>query len=42
VYTWQYANRNVQILNGAAIKAAKISKATVAPKGCTLSARRAR
>jgi predicted amidohydrolase YtcJ len=36
VYTWQYANRNVQILNEAAIKAAKISKATVAPKGCTL------
>jgi predicted amidohydrolase YtcJ len=36
VYTWQYANRNVQILNDAAIKAAKISKATVAPKGCTL------
>jgi predicted amidohydrolase YtcJ len=36
VYTWQYANRNIQILNDAAIKAAKISKATVAPKGCTL------
>jgi len=36
VYTWQYANRNIQILNDAAIKAAKISKATTAPKGCTL------
>ena len=36
VYTWQYANRNIQILNDAAIKAARISKATVAPKGCTL------
>jgi predicted amidohydrolase YtcJ len=36
VYTWQYANRNIQILNDAAIKAAKISKATVAPRGCTL------
>jgi predicted amidohydrolase YtcJ len=36
VYTWQYANRNIQILNDAAIKAATISKATVAPKGCTL------
>src|SRR5688572_13329645 len=36
VYTWQYANRNIQILNDAAIKVAKISKATVAPKGCTL------
>ena len=36
VYTWQYANRNVQILNDAAIKAAEIGKATVAPKGCTL------
>jgi predicted amidohydrolase YtcJ len=36
VYTWQYANRNIQILNDAAIKAANISKATVAPKGCTL------
>ena len=36
VYTWQYANRNIQILNEAAIKAAKIGQATVAPKGCTL------
>jgi predicted amidohydrolase YtcJ len=36
VYTWQYANRNVQILNDAAIKAANIGKATAAPKGCTL------
>jgi predicted amidohydrolase YtcJ len=36
VYTWQYANRNIQVLNDAAIKFAKISKATVAPKGCTL------
>ena len=36
VYTWQYANRNVQILNDAAIKTAQIGKATVAPKGCTL------
>jgi hypothetical protein len=36
VYTWQYANKNVQILNDAAIKAANISKATAAPKGCTL------
>ena len=36
VYTWQYANRNIQVLNDAAIKAAKIGKATVAPKGCTL------
>jgi predicted amidohydrolase YtcJ len=36
VYTWQYANRNIQILNDAAIKAARISKATVAPAGCTL------
>ena len=36
VYTWQYANRNIQILNAAAIKTATISKATVAPKGCTL------
>jgi predicted amidohydrolase YtcJ len=36
VYTWQYANRNIQILNAAAITAAKIGKATVAPKGCTL------
>ncbi|HEY7467582.1 MAG TPA: amidohydrolase family protein, partial [Dehalococcoidia bacterium] len=36
VYTWQYANRNVQVLNDAAIKAAKIGKVTVVPKGCTL------
>ena len=36
VYTWQYANRNIQVLNDAAIKAAKIGKATVVPKGCTL------
>jgi predicted amidohydrolase YtcJ len=36
VYTWQYANRSIQILNDAAIKVAKIGKATVAPKGCTL------
>ena len=36
VYTWQYANRNIQVLNAAAIKVAKISKATLAPKGCTL------
>jgi hypothetical protein len=33
VYTWQYANRNIQILNAAAIKAAGINKNTVAPKG---------
>ena len=33
VYTWQYANRNIQILNDAAIKAAKISKATVGAQG---------
>ena len=37
VYTWQYANRSVQILNDAAIRTAKIGKATVAPKGCTLN-----
>jgi predicted amidohydrolase YtcJ len=36
VYTWQYANRNIQVLNDAAIRAATIGKATVAPKGCTL------
>jgi predicted amidohydrolase YtcJ len=36
VYTWQYANRNIEILNDAAIDAANIGKATVAPKGCTL------
>jgi predicted amidohydrolase YtcJ len=36
VYTWQYANRNIQILNDTAIKAAAIGKTTVAPKGCTL------
>ena len=36
VYTWQYANRSIQVLNDTAIKAAKIGKATVAPKGCTL------
>jgi predicted amidohydrolase YtcJ len=36
VYTWQYANRSIQILNEAAIRIAKIGKATVAPKGCTL------
>ena len=36
VYTWQYANRSVQVLNDAAIRAAKIGKTTVAPKGCTL------
>lgn len=36
VYTWQYANRNIQVLNDAAIKAAQIGKATVAPEGCTL------
>ena len=36
VYTWQYANRNIQVLNDAAIKASKIGKSTVAPKGCTL------
>ncbi len=33
VYTWQYANRNIQILNAVAIKAAGINKTTVAPKG---------
>ncbi len=33
VYTWQYANRQVQILNNAAIKAAGITKNTVAPRG---------
>ena len=33
VYTWQYANRQIQILNSAAIKAAGINKNTVAPKG---------
>ena len=37
VYTWQYANRSIQVLNDTAIKAAKIGKATVAPKGCTLN-----
>src|SRR5688500_14285882 len=36
VCTWQYANRSIQVLNDTAIKAAKIGKATVAPKGCTL------
>jgi predicted amidohydrolase YtcJ len=36
VYTWQYANRNIQILNNAAIKVSGITKATVAPNGCTL------
>src|SRR5688572_8994958 len=36
VYTWQYANRSIQVLNDAAIKAAQIGKATAAPKGCTL------
>ncbi|HUF69444.1 MAG TPA: amidohydrolase [Longimicrobiales bacterium] len=36
VYTWQYANRNIQVLNDAAITAAQIGKATVAPEGCTL------
>src|SRR5918993_5109842 len=36
VYTWQYANRNIQILNDAAIKTAGIGKATVTPRGCTL------
>src|SRR5688500_286343 len=39
VYTWQYANRNIQVLNDAAIKAAKIVKAAVAPEGCTLHSR---
>jgi predicted amidohydrolase YtcJ len=33
VYTWQYANRQIQILNSAAIKAAGINKTTVAPRG---------
>src|SRR5262245_63735863 len=32
VYTWQYANRVVQIVNDAAMKAATIGKGTVAPK----------
>ena len=36
VYTWQYANRNIQILNDTAIKATKIGNASIAPKGCTL------
>src|SRR5688572_4005808 len=35
VYTWQYANRSIQVLNDAAIKAANIGT-TEAPKGCTL------
>jgi predicted amidohydrolase YtcJ len=33
VFTWQYANRSIQILNAAAIKAAGITKNTRAPKG---------
>ena len=40
VYTWQYANRNIQILNDAAIKAAKIGKATVAPRAARSTSRR--
>ena len=36
VYTWQYANRQVQILNSAAIKAAGITRNTKAPAGGTL------
>jgi predicted amidohydrolase YtcJ len=33
VYTWQYANKQVQILNAAAIKAAGITRNTAAPPG---------
>jgi predicted amidohydrolase YtcJ len=33
VYTWQYANKQVQILNAAAIKAAGITRTTQAPAG---------
>jgi predicted amidohydrolase YtcJ len=33
VYTWQYANKSVQILNNAAIKAAGITRTTQAPAG---------
>ncbi len=33
VYTWQYANKQVQILNSAAIKAAGITRNTQAPAG---------
>lgn len=33
VYTWQYANKQVQILNAAAIKAAGITRNTQAPPG---------
>lgn len=33
VFTWQYANRVVQILNTAALRAAGITAETVAPKG---------
>jgi predicted amidohydrolase YtcJ len=33
VFTWQYANKQVQILNTAAIKAAGITKETKAPTG---------
>lgn len=36
VYTWQYANKQVQILNNAAIKAAGITRTTQAPAGGTL------
>jgi predicted amidohydrolase YtcJ len=33
VYTWQYANKQVQILNSATIKAAGITRTTQAPAG---------
>jgi predicted amidohydrolase YtcJ len=33
VFTWQYANRQVQILNTAAVKAAGITRDTAEPKG---------
>jgi predicted amidohydrolase YtcJ len=36
VYTWQYANRQVQVLNTAAITAAGITKQTQPPAGGTL------
>lgn len=33
VFVWQYANRQVQILNGAALRAAQITRDTPQPKG---------
>lgn len=36
VFIWQFANRQIQVLNSAALESAGITRNTTAPEGCTI------